>query len=155
MRSGYHFKYINCKHNLEIDILSIQVNITPKQVTDDLFDMSTLVQIMHWCHQATNHYMNQQWLKSAMPYGVLGHNELPTRSCRKSHSLTKPGNCGLETICFLMTSNQLPWSAPVSLYQDEWVIWLWLTEGNLLWYLYLLELSVTAYHNPIKYYLVL
>ena len=30
----------------------------------------TLVQVMAWCHQATNHYLSQCWLSSFSPYGV-------------------------------------------------------------------------------------
>ena len=31
---------------------------------------STLVQIMAWCHQASNHYLSQCWPRSVSPYGV-------------------------------------------------------------------------------------
>ena len=33
-------------------------------------DKSTLVQVMVWCCQATNHYVNQSWPSSMSPYGV-------------------------------------------------------------------------------------
>ena len=33
-------------------------------------DKSTLVQVMAWCRQATNHYLNQCWARSLPPYGV-------------------------------------------------------------------------------------
>ena len=33
-------------------------------------DESTLVQVMVWCHQATNHYLSQCWPRSMLPYGV-------------------------------------------------------------------------------------
>ena len=40
-------------------------------MTHDLTDeKSTLVQVMAWCHQATNHYLNQCWPRSMMLYGV-------------------------------------------------------------------------------------
>ena len=32
--------------------------------------MSTLVQVMAWCRQATSHYLNQCWPRSPTPYGV-------------------------------------------------------------------------------------
>ena len=35
-----------------------------------LFNKSTLVHIMAWCHQAPCHYMNQCWPRSLLPYGV-------------------------------------------------------------------------------------
>ena len=33
-------------------------------------DQSTLVQVMAWCLQATNHYLSQCWPRSLPPYGV-------------------------------------------------------------------------------------
>ena len=43
----------------------------------DLTDCkSTLVQVMAWCHQATNHYQSQCWPIPMSPYGSLGPNEL-------------------------------------------------------------------------------
>ena len=33
-------------------------------------DKSTLVQVMAWCRQATNHYLSQCWPRSMSPYGV-------------------------------------------------------------------------------------
>ena len=32
--------------------------------------MSTLVQVMAWCRQATSHYLSQCWPRSLSPYGV-------------------------------------------------------------------------------------
>ena len=31
---------------------------------------ATLVQVMVWCHQVTNHYLSQCWPRSLSPYGV-------------------------------------------------------------------------------------
>ena len=39
----------------------------PHDLTDDL---STLVQVMAWCRQATSHYLSQCWLSSLSPYGI-------------------------------------------------------------------------------------
>ena len=39
----------------------------PQDLTDD---KSTLVQVMAWCRQATNHYLSQCWPRSLSPYGV-------------------------------------------------------------------------------------
>ena len=33
-------------------------------------DKSTLVQVMAWCRQVTNYYLNQYWPRSMSPYGV-------------------------------------------------------------------------------------
>ena len=39
----------------------------PLDLTDD---MSTLVQVMAWCRQASSHYLSQCWSRSQSPYGV-------------------------------------------------------------------------------------
>ena len=39
----------------------------PLDLTDD---KSTLVQVMVWCRQATNHYLSQCWPRFMSPYGV-------------------------------------------------------------------------------------
>ena len=40
----------------------------PQDLTDD---MSTLVQVMAWCRQATSHYLRQSWPESMSPYGII------------------------------------------------------------------------------------
>ena len=56
-RCGCDFKYIIFKHNLGINILSIQVDITVEWMPDDRIDFKTaLVQVMAWCRQAPSHY---------------------------------------------------------------------------------------------------
>ena len=68
---GCGFKCVNLKHNLGIDILSVQLNITLEWIPEDLVDVkSTLVQVMAWCCQATSHYLNQCWPRSSNPYGI-------------------------------------------------------------------------------------
>ena len=37
---------------------------------DHTHDKSTLVQVMAWCHQATNHYLSQCWSRSMSPNGI-------------------------------------------------------------------------------------
>ena len=39
---------------------------------DLIYDQSTLVQVMAWYHQATDHYLNQCWPRSMLPYGITG-----------------------------------------------------------------------------------
>ena len=40
-------------------------------MTKDLINgKSTLVQVMAWCHQATDHYLSQCWSRSLSTYGV-------------------------------------------------------------------------------------
>ena len=47
----------------QIHILSTSHEIAYKWITPDLFNWrSTLVQVMAWCRQATNHYLSQCWL---------------------------------------------------------------------------------------------
>ena len=33
-------------------------------------DMSKLLQVMAWCHQAPSHYLSQCWPRSLLPYGI-------------------------------------------------------------------------------------
>ena len=40
----------------------------PLDLTDD---MSSLVQVMAWCRQATSRYLSQNWPSSMIPYGVI------------------------------------------------------------------------------------
>ena len=39
----------------------------PLDLTDDI---STLIQVMAWCRQATSHYLSNCWPRSLSPYGV-------------------------------------------------------------------------------------
>ena len=41
----------------------------PQNTIDDKL---TLVQVMVWCHQATNNYMSQCWRSSMLPFGTIG-----------------------------------------------------------------------------------
>ena len=51
-RYRYDFKYMNFKHNLGIDILSIKGNVTLEWISEDLVDgRSTLDRVMAWCRQ--------------------------------------------------------------------------------------------------------
>ena len=43
--------------------------------------MSTLVQVMAWCRQATSHYLSQCWPRSLSPYGVTGPQWVKVRPC--------------------------------------------------------------------------
>ena len=70
-RSGYDFK--NAISNLvsPIDVFrSSHHNATrwmQRNLTDD---KSTMVQVMAWCIQVTNHYLSQCWPRSMSPYVV-------------------------------------------------------------------------------------
>ena len=45
----------------------IAIRRMPQHLTDHL---STLVQVMAWCHQATSHYLSQCWPRSMLPFDV-------------------------------------------------------------------------------------
>ena len=70
-KCGWDFKCVKFKHNLKIEILNIQVNITLEWMPEDFIgDKSTLVQVMAWCRQAASHCLNQWWPSLMSPYGV-------------------------------------------------------------------------------------
>ena len=70
-RPGCHFKTAIFNLVLLIGIFTLSnhnaLRWVPRDLTDD---KSTLVQVMAWCHQATNHYLGQCWPSSMSPYGV-------------------------------------------------------------------------------------
>ena len=69
-----NFRKIIFQLILVIDGCSISCKIVLNWMAMDLTDRkSTLVQVMAWCRQATNHYLSQCWPRSL---SSLGHNEL-------------------------------------------------------------------------------
>ena len=70
-RCGGNFKSVISEHMLQSKFMSLSCKITlswmPWNTCDD---QSTLVQVMAWCHQASNHYLSQYWSRSMSPYGV-------------------------------------------------------------------------------------
>ena len=59
------------KHMLRTKFISTSCELalkwTPKNTFDD---MSTLVQVMAWCCQASSHYLSQCWHRSKTSYGI-------------------------------------------------------------------------------------
>ena len=54
-----------------IDGWGISCEIALRWMSLDLTDdMSTLIQVMAWCHQATSHYLSQCWPRYMSPYGI-------------------------------------------------------------------------------------
>ena len=54
-----------------IDGWAIPCEITLIYMSPDCTDdLSTLVQVMAWCRQATSHYLSQCWPRSLSPFGV-------------------------------------------------------------------------------------
>ena len=60
--------------------ISYEIALTwmPLNFTDH---MSTLVQVMAWCHQAPSHYLNQCWPRSPTPYSVTRPQWVKHSSC--------------------------------------------------------------------------
>ena len=70
LRYGCDFKYVNLKHRLEMDILSIWINITLECIAK-YFENKTLVHVMAYCH-----YLNDVDLDLCRHIMSPGHNEL-------------------------------------------------------------------------------
>ena len=90
-RCGCDFKWVNFKHNLGIGILSISINITLEWIPENLVDPKSIWgQVMAWCRQATNHYLNQCWLRSLMPYVFIWPHWVNGNWFIRSPSVVKP-----------------------------------------------------------------
>ena len=46
-------------------------NCSHVNATESIDDVSTLVQVMAWCRQATSHYLNQCWPRFISPYNIF------------------------------------------------------------------------------------
>ena len=70
-RCGSNLKCIILKFIFCVDIRSIAGGIVVRWKLQHLTDyLSTLVQVMAWCHQAPSHYLSQCWPWSMTPYSV-------------------------------------------------------------------------------------
>ena len=70
-RCGSNSKSIIFKLIIQNRSLGIWCEITLRWMPQNLTNQkSTSVQVMAWCHQATNHYLNQCWPRSMSPYGI-------------------------------------------------------------------------------------
>ena len=86
-------------------------------------DKSTLVQVMAWCHQATNHYLNQCWSSSVMPLGCkkISFHWISTVAWPFGQALST--YLGITPL-FGLTSNL------VAVFTWDWLIWVilyWIT----------------------------
>ena len=77
------FKCIFLNENISI-LTKISLNFVPKGRINNI---QALVQIMAWCWQATNHYLNQWWLVYWRIYALLGLNELTLLVLRRKYSV--------------------------------------------------------------------
>ena len=70
-RSKCDFKNVIFNLALLIAIFKSSYNNVLRWMPQDLTDVkSALVQVMAWCRQATSHFLNQCWPRSATPYSV-------------------------------------------------------------------------------------
>ena len=68
----WNFRHVIFKQILVIDSWGISCEIALIWMSLDFTDdQSTLVQVMAWCRQATNHCLSQYWPRSLSPYGVI------------------------------------------------------------------------------------
>ena len=87
-QNGRHFtddilKCIFLNENISI-LIKISLNFVPKGRINNI---PSLVQIMAWCWQVTNHYLNQWWLVYWRIYALLGLNELTLLVLRPKYSM--------------------------------------------------------------------
>ena len=67
----WNLRHVIFKKILMIDGWGISCEIALIWMSLDFTDeQSTLVQVMAWCRQATNHYLSQCWPRSLSPYGI-------------------------------------------------------------------------------------
>ena len=57
----------NCNFLIHVTYCEIALRCRPHNPIDE----STMVQVMAWCRQATNHYLSHCWPRSMSPYGVI------------------------------------------------------------------------------------
>ena len=69
-------------------------------------EKSTLVQVMDWCRQATSHYLNHCWQRSAEPYGITMNQDIGTRSVGILLCM-RPAN---ERRRYIVTSPPIGWA---------------------------------------------
>ena len=121
MSPGRH----NCKcviseHMLQIKCLKTSHEIVlswkPENTSDD---ESKLVQVMAWCHQATNQYLSQCWPRAMSP--SLCRSELRASLC---HNELKSFPYIVDILCNYSTNKctKLMWSKDI---QCTWYIFLW------------------------------
>ena len=65
-KSSFSNKYI-LQNNSSGNRYEMALMLKPQNLTNEL---SIMVQVMAWCHQATSHYLSQCWPRSMSPYGV-------------------------------------------------------------------------------------
>ena len=64
-----NLKSVIFRHIIQIIFMSTSCKIAFHFMPQNTFDGVMLIQVMAWCHQATNHYLSQCWPRSMSPYG--------------------------------------------------------------------------------------
>ena len=81
----WNFRYVIFKQIVMIDGRGISCEIALLWMSLDFIDdQSTLVQVMAWCRQATNHYLSQCWPRSLSSYGVTRPQWVDLHICKVS-----------------------------------------------------------------------
>ena len=76
-RFGNNFNSVNSEYMLWIKSLGASCEIALGWITQNIFnDKSTLIRVMAWCRQATNHYLNQCWPRFTSPYDITSQSTL-------------------------------------------------------------------------------
>ena len=66
-----NFKSLISEHILLINFMSSSYKISPGWIPQNTIEKeSTLVQVMAWCHQVTNHYLSKCWSRFMWPHVV-------------------------------------------------------------------------------------
>ena len=64
------FKFISLAHE-SYELITQTLEIAPRGILENAIDdMTTLVQVMAWCRQASSHYLSQRWPRSLLAYGI-------------------------------------------------------------------------------------
>ena len=111
---GYSiFHKVNNK-NKENNSLGTHCEIALKWLPPDLTDeLSTLIQVMAWCRQATSHYLSQCWLISLSPYGIIRPQWVNMLLVIRLHwlvSFSRKCSQGLYSLSGKTSYSQISWS---------------------------------------------
>ena len=70
-RCGNDFKSMISRYILQVTSMKTSCETALRRIPQNTFDnKSTLVQVMTWFPQATNHYLSQCWPRSMSPYAI-------------------------------------------------------------------------------------
>ena len=97
-RCGSSFKGIIFKLIIQNNGLGTNNEIAFVKITKNLTnEMSSLVQAVAWCHQATRHYLSQCWPRSMSPHDVA-----QPQWVNSIFTFVSFNSCGIQMIQFVM-----------------------------------------------------